>query len=314
MTKFRPCDTATQSSLGVFVALRRRRLLRTGRRPARVVVPLEYEFDLSSPPSRANHFWPRRLDCAALLRSISKAPILSSLETASLSKHSTRNFGSGSVDVRQRLRENLAPLGVDGLVLYSRMEGHIGTREREFTVGIARAAHCSTKFLSFTASSRPSLRPTRNSFGALSGNLGGANGFQAFVGEWRHCAMTSIAPPVSRAYHFRSGSPLRSRSVSKPISTFPIGSFLLTASQSCTFSVSEGWSLLDDGDTLHWNCSWKAGSRVFFDRRFLGFLGRRQLHFHEGVRRTRAQYQPRVGDRPPRRRAIACRWRRRATI
>ena len=26
----------------------------------------------------------------------------------------------------------------------------------------------------------------------------------------------------------------------------------------------EGWSPLDAGDADHWNCSWKAGSRVFF--------------------------------------------------
>ena len=75
--------------------------------------------------------------------------------------------------------------------------------------------HSNNKFLSLTASSRPCERPTRNSFGALSGNLGGANGFQAFVGEWRHCAITSIAPPVSRAYHLRNGWPFRSRSVAR---------------------------------------------------------------------------------------------------
>ena len=114
---------------------------------------------------------------------------------------------------------------------------------------------CDSKFLSLTASSRPCDSPTRNSFGALSGNFGAAKGFQAFVGEWRHCAITSMAPPVSNAYHFRSGSPLRSSSVARSTVTAPMGSFLLTASQSCTFNVSVGWSPLDAGDTLHWNCS-----------------------------------------------------------
>ena len=76
--------------------------------------------------------------------------------------------------------------------------------------------------------------------------------------------------------------------------------------------MSEGWSLLELGETLHWNCSWNIGSRVFLTAVFFVFLAD-----DEGVRRTCAQYQPvsRVTASPRRRAGVASMaWRRAATI
>ena len=63
--------------------------------------------------------------------------------------------------------------------------------------------------------------------------------------------MTSIAPPESNAYHLRNGWPFRSSRLDNSTVTEPIGSFLDTASQSWTLSVSDGCSLPELGERLH---------------------------------------------------------------